>query len=603
MQKDIVGNWGSDLEETVYGQALAALGVLEATGTDQHQANADPKQILAALQIEFEHGDRTVLWRRAHNIDGATQKSWRETIHENARALAEGWRLLLQSIGHPRQGPRLAVKTGWLKRHDLFDFNALMGWLAAKETGCEALVLMPDNGWQAKYRTLWHWPLSIGVPAVTDGEPLLDCLRNIRNGWIENLGILQPVGEARDACDLLILPPGIAAYLAEQPRLYLQASFIACLDEPVTWSAAGETSQARLREKVGAAGIVSVGKALYPGLWYEDLMRELSHDLPVHAAVWRVDRSQTGILPVVVGEPEALDRLRIATIGDRIDRKLEMMAARPRRLPKPITRHLAQTLGYPGPREPDVQPEPAPEGTLGAEIRSRLFSHETVDGLPIAAAIAQKTGELEGKRVLRYIQAQAWREDVETSPARALAPERPGLLTVFIGPSAEPLLGPFPDHQFDFTAGPVTLTVQIELAGASVATIDEERLDVSGLSWVRFQGNTVPSHLFQLAKRLAASQDPIVTGQTLVSVASAGIQLPLAGDSSRAVFALWPQPGVTEVTGRISIIHQNRVVQTARLTARCGTRWMRDPRLRWSLRPSSIRAWTTWPNGENLTPP
>jgi hypothetical protein len=592
MQRDIVGDWGRGLDDAAYGQALAALGVLEASGVQQHQASADPLKILAALQEEFKDGERTVVWREAQNVgDWTTPETWRQTIHGDAQALAEGWLLLLQSADHPRRRPRLAVKAAWRRRPDLFDFNALMGWLESHDTGCQALVLVPDDPGEQERRTLWHWPLRLGVPAGADGEALLDYLRGIRNGWIEELGILQPVGEARDACDLLILPAGMAARLAEQPRLYLQASFIVCLDNAEAWSAAGKTPQARLLAKMGAAGIASEGQSVDPRSWYEMLMRELSHDLPVHAAVWRTGQHFSGIRPVVMGEPEALDRLRIAAIGDRIDRKVEMMAPPSRRLPQE-PKDTARFFGYEVPCDLGGEPEiekvrrPSAWRELGAEIRSRPFSHETVDGLPMAEAIAKKTGEVEKKRILRYIQARAWREDARVKPVRALAPQRPSVLAVHIGPSAEPLLGPFPDHQFDFSAGPVALTVQIAVAEASVAAIAPEGLSPYERNWVEFQDHDAPKSIFQLADSLVPPLEPEVAGKTRLGVASAGIRLPLAGDSSPAVFAVRPQAGVTEVTGRIAIIHQNRIVQTARLTASVGQQAYEGPEI--AVEPEAI---------------
>ena len=559
MRKDIVGDWGSDLSDTEYGQALAALGALEATGTEQHQATDDPKKIMALLLREFLGGDRTVIWRRAHNIDGATQKSWRETIHENAQALAEGWQLLLkQSANHQRRRPRLAVKAGWLRRPDLFDFNALMGWLKAPDTGCQALVLMPEDALELECRTLWHWPLRVGVPAGADGGPILDRLRSIQNGWIERLAILQQVGDARDACDLLILPPGMAARLAEQPRLYLQASFIASLDGPVAWGAAGETSQARLRAKLGAAGIALVGKSLDLRLWYEGLMDELSHDLPVHAAVWRVGLDQTGIPPVLVGDPEALDRLRIAAIANQIDRKIGLMSAL-----RPLLQRTKPTFDkYALAKAVTMRRR----GGLEKKIRSRKYIAERVDRVPIAEEFVKKAADLEQKRVLRYIQAQAWRGDVERGSARALAPDRPSMLSVHIGASAEAFkYGPFPEDQIDFSTGPVTMNVQVEIDGAAVVTLEEESLRLPGMDWADLK-----DHIFHKLNKLIAPPEPRTSGQMPVGVANHSIRLPLAGDSTRAVFGLFPQPGIDQVTGRIAIIHQNRIVQTACLSAPVG---------------------------------
>lgn len=317
MNKNIIGDWGATLNDSDYSAALAAMGVLEASGTEQHRASSEPQTILAELNEEFKDGDRTAIWRGAHNITGATLESWRETIHQDVLALAEGWRLFLKNADHPRKQPRLAVKAGWRHRPDLFDLETLSGWLGT--AGCEALVLLPEDVQPRECRTIWHWPLHIGVPAGAEGQRLLDALKNIRNGWIEELGLLRPVGEARDACDLLILPTGMAARLAAQPRLRLRASFIVCFDDPVGWSKAADTPETQLRAKMGAAGIALVGASYDPYHWYEELMRELSHDLPIHAALWSVG------CDCLIGEPESLDRLRILAVAEHHDSKHELL--------------------------------------------------------------------------------------------------------------------------------------------------------------------------------------------------------------------------------------------------------------------------------------
>ena len=507
--------------------------------------------------------------------------NWRKTIHEDAQALANGWELLLRQADHPRRRPRLAVKGAWRSRPDLFDFNALLGWLSSPDTACQALVLAPEDTGPEDCRTLWHWPLRIGLPTGVDDDWLLEHLRGMRNGWIEHLGIIQPVGKARDACDLLILAPGLAAALAESPRLRLRASFIVCLDEPGPWSDAPDTPQARLREKIGAAGMALVGNSFQLTSWYEGLMQELSHDLPVHAALWAVGRQQTGTIPVIVGVPEALDRLRIVTVADRSDHKLQMLAAHPK-ASATRKRSMAHTLAHAEsweamaepPGEPKMAEPSAPKGELGAQVRARMFSAETVDGLPIAAEIAQQKVTLEEKRRLRWIQAQIWREDIEddaiakaepfpeAEPAKALAPVQPSLLTVYIGPEAQPYPS-FPDSQINFHAGPVEVTVQVELAGADLKVVNREALPGY------YKPTTHIEVLLRSPQRLQNlfdASEPAGAGITR-GTASAAIMLPEAGDSDMAIFAVRPQPGIAEVTGRLSIIHQNRIIQMAQLRA------------------------------------
>jgi hypothetical protein len=219
MNKNIIGDWGAGLTDRDYGRALAALGVLDASGTQKHQASTDPQSILASLKQEFRDGDRTAIWRVNYYYDAKTVESRWRTIQKDAQALAEGWRLLLKNADHPRRLPRLAVDAWWRQWPDVLDLESLMGWLGAGDTGCEALVLVPENVQSGECRTIWHWPLHVGVPAGAEGQQLLDRLKNIQTfDWVQKLGLLLSVGDVRDACDLLILPTGMAARLAEQPK-------------------------------------------------------------------------------------------------------------------------------------------------------------------------------------------------------------------------------------------------------------------------------------------------------------------------------------------------------------------------------------------------
>ena len=142
MLKNIIGDWGSGLSDGDYACALAALGVLEATGSEQHRPGSDPAELVAALQEEFRLGERTVVWRKAQNVNKATTAaSWRETEHADAAALAAAWRKYRSGIAHPRQLPRLALTADWRPRADLFDFEALCAWLKHRDVGLQALML------------------------------------------------------------------------------------------------------------------------------------------------------------------------------------------------------------------------------------------------------------------------------------------------------------------------------------------------------------------------------------------------------------------------------------------------------------------------------
>ena len=140
MRKNIVGDWGSHLSDPDYAR---------------HWRPWDASRPGEQYSIEIVQTSRK-FWRRCRKnlktetsrSDGgrrkfgkqSTPESWRETRHEDAQTLADGWRLYSDTWQHPRQRPRLAVNAAWRNYPHLFDFDELLQWLGGPEVGCEALV-------------------------------------------------------------------------------------------------------------------------------------------------------------------------------------------------------------------------------------------------------------------------------------------------------------------------------------------------------------------------------------------------------------------------------------------------------------------------------
>lgn len=545
MEKNIIGEWGADLSPVRYGRALATLGVLESSGSEQYPPSNDPQELLSALVNEFKQGAGTVVWRKAF-INVINQSYWQETVHENAGALASAWELLIEKyIDQPRNRPRLAVSAAWRNRSDLFDLETLIRWLGNPKVGCQALNLVPDDISDEECRYLWHWPIRVGVPAGRSGELLMESLRAPDHYWVEELAQLQWVGEARDSCDLLILPPRMVAQLEEQPRLRLRASFIICMDEPVGSSQASDTPAAHLLKRTGAAGVAVVGHIRQKDVhsWYREIIQELSHDMPIHAAVWKVGVDMN-VPPIIMGLPQVLDRLRILAIAERIDRK----------------RELLQHYGY-------IMPL-ADFGiwtqSVAEYVSKSKFDSEENYGVPVAEKYSRIDGELDNTSQSRWIQANIWHDHSQVKPAQALEADRPSLVSCFIGPSAEKRVdGAFPDQAIDYKSGPVDIDLQIAIAGAAVAATPASQpfRDYIGQARIPFD---------QALGQLVQAPEAIGNQLPMVGLASKRISLPAVGSSQQAEFAVWPQPGVTEVSGRIALFHKNRLLQTARFTAPVG---------------------------------
>lgn len=573
MLRNIVGDWGSGLGDADYARALAALGVLESMADRPGQADPDPETIAGALDSEFGRGERTAIWRRARILDpSGTAASWRAPPYRDPAALAAGWRRYLDSIDHPRRAPRLAVPLRLSRRPDWCDFGALRAWLGCTETGIAGLVLADELG--PAGRVHWHWPLRVGMPADTEHTEVLAGLQAAcsQTAWTGLLSRCVPVGAGRDACDLLILAPSAATALLERPRLRLRAGFAVCLDDPDLPVEALER-YSLLRRRLGAAGLALVG-ALDPatGLpgWFEWMLREISHDLPVHGAVSSVMRSHFDREALVLGNPVALDRCRIVAVAEQQDRVIEALAGRAATAGRggPF---MFGTGGPPG--SPSTSALPPPD--LADALRGRAFVAESVDGVDSVNELARREADIDQARPQRWIQADAWRADGPAGTARSLAPDRWNLLGIHIGPSEVRRRGAaFPESRVDFGQGDVEVTVQLELAGAAVRPLDRSIVAPilgSADAALRPRDLRQPSgpqeRLLQGPLASWPAGDPAGEGEASTGLGSVMIRLPPVGDSDLAPFAVRPHAGIRQIQGRIAIIHGNRVLQTARLSA------------------------------------
>jgi hypothetical protein len=126
---------------------------------------------------------------------------------------------------------------------------------------------------------------------------------------------------------------------------------------------------------------------------------------------------------------------------------------------------------------------------------------------------------------------------------------------------------PFPEAKVDFSRGDVTLTVQLELAGAHVAALVPDG-DAPRPATLRKDPAYIAGLLAgPVAQRKIDVSDP---NGPLTEIAAAPLVLPPAGDSTIVFFLVCPQAGPSRVRGRLAILHNNRVLQTARVSMAVG---------------------------------
>lgn len=570
MQKTIVGNWGSELNDGDYACALAALGVLQSYHIKRHYYSVD---LVSALQQEFDDGERTPLWRGSDYVVEYTPfDEWLDTLNKSAAELASAWQAYRKLVLYKpeRYRPRLAVDLRWRKRTDLFDFNDLCAWLNHDDVGLETLVLAERGKDDLIAR--WHWPVQVGIPLGTD-DAIFAALRAAQNenSWVRSLSQFYAVGGSRDWCDLLLLTQDAADQILHQSRTHIRASFVACLwDPPASYSDLPEIYGA-LRGRLRAAGLAVVGRPdNFADLssWFTSVVHDLSHDVPIHGAVSSATRYRRKRNAMTLGDPRALDACRILGLAKRQDHLARLLAKEAGidelRVPEasggePVFRGVPPA-SPPPPAPPPSLPDRL-KRSLADDFRKREFTSESNDGEQSVNDLNEGKEEIERIRRPRWIQANAWRPDAPERQAQSLASERWNLLKVHIGPTeVQRSDDPFPEGSVDFSRGDVAVSVQVELSGAELSSIKVTPREWNTLSNDRGRGKAMEG-LFKSLPTSPATEDP-----TTAVAASSTINLPEIGDSSPALFAVRPQPRVREVAGRISIIHNNRLLQTAKVS-------------------------------------
>ena len=146
------------------------------------------------------------------------------------------------------------------------------------------------------------------------------------------------------------------------------------------------------------------------------------------------------------------------------------------------------------------------------------------------------------------------------------------LLSVHIGSTETPRGdASFPDSRVDFSRGDVSLTVQLEFAGATVAPLQLAYADLAEITATDLPelGGIVTDLLRGLPRREEA-KPAAKDDSSVVGLASSAVRLPPVGDSTVALFGVCPEGGVSRLEGRIAIVHNNRILQTARLSTTVG---------------------------------
>jgi hypothetical protein len=439
----------------------------------------------------------------------------------------------------------------------------------------------------------WHWPVRIGLVARQGAAAQRRPFEELRRGHPSFAGLTRLADTAEaNAFDLLVLPATAAealALLLASPAA-VRAHLLLVFDDPGRLGDAGRAALEELRELTQAAGIAVVparpdGAAAY----VRGLIYALSHDRPLDAAVQAPALFADGRHAVLFADPALIEASRIRRFAERVARRLAAKGGAELDLEAEVARALGLV---PGRQRADA---------VRRRFLERLAFDEERQGATWSVRLAEAVRKPTTEPPLRLREEPPQRKP--PGPYRipddepyelGWPPPRP---TESVAPAEEEPIwrSPFPrerrapirrdgrDAGLRSAERPVPesrfLQAEVRAGGSrrdSFVAGESHRIGV----WIGApELRTRPA--LRVAEPFPDAELPEDEESHLLTVVFSEpdrldrpqvrtVLLPRTGASSRCSFTLDLPRDAREVEARLTVLYENRVLQTARLSGRVG---------------------------------
>lgn len=305
MDRSTFGRFGHDLTEDEFAKALAAAGVLAATGT--------------SLALPVEDLRLHLGWAVQHKwaiVPWASPALKKVLDRADAGALAEAW---YSAVVVRQRAPRIEVSLGGRTAGTRID-PWLLSTLSLPSVGAAAVYALIDR---APVEAAFNWPLRFGffgdATARTFGASIFQA------GYFNELIAEVPEGEQPD---LIVAPHdlrlAVSAAPAEPQRKADCVLLLGGLGIPR--ENAAELLES-LRHSIATAGVAvmdvpperRVGAAL-------DVVAELAHDHPLDVTLFEVGR-RYGVEPLLVASRALVEGARLSGFAKRFGREMAALGS------------------------------------------------------------------------------------------------------------------------------------------------------------------------------------------------------------------------------------------------------------------------------------
>lgn len=532
MDRSSFGQWGLELDEADFARALAALGVVRQwIGELQGVENVPVENVVRALVILYADIAARERAPLRHFIDPRAVYD-REGNIIPARVFADAWKALPENFREDLDDHRTPREKSGV-RLEIAPTDADFLWLVEQLSNLDAVgaasVYVRSDEPAAPVG--WDWPIRVGF---MPGEPSralreeLESLARRERHWLGPLVEFVTLGEGADSCDLLLMPSDLRGAVSAVlgARAPVRADCVMVLGGARERSANVTLLGMTLRSsaKTAGVGLVRVAPERHAD-WFSNLIRELSHDETIDVALYRASRGEpASAAPLLVASRRLIDFTRISGNIKALGEQLRA-AAEARRtvdlgyegygLGIPSGGHAAHELA-------DMLEANAANFGFDSERKAATSYVRLREGARRVLAEAPRP-----EPALRWIQAQVFEARTEGEPVRVRRALRAGARHV--------------------------ASVRVGRESAEWESPPEE---------FTFPSRELPPDREEHELTVVFSEP-----QLLPEPMTATITLPRDGDSTVCRFPFYAREGVKEMEARVTVLHRNRVLQTAMLRA------------------------------------
>lgn len=320
MKRNDFGLWGLELSPEEFARAVAALGVFEGSG---HVLPTSVDAIRQQLSVT------------AANTEGPLRWNLKRELLEKLAALK-------------KPGAALAFAQAWEKFRESYpidlrfelhlDRTQSYFWIAeqllGRVVGARSLYVRVD---EPQIAVGWNWPLRIGFLNEDESQRLRKQLEGaLKSSSLKNLVEFVTLTSERDDCDLLILPQTLQGALSE----LLKASWNPKADCVLVLGGAKDLSTrmvsllqaVRSQARTSGVGLLFVDGE-QRGEWLKNLITELSRNNALDVALFNANRLINSQTPLLAASRLLIDLTLVsrtaARMGQALKRSVEATHAAP----------------------------------------------------------------------------------------------------------------------------------------------------------------------------------------------------------------------------------------------------------------------------------